>query len=333
MFIDRAKIQIKAGDGGNGCVAFRREKFVPKGGPSGGDGGKGGDVVVQSDPQLNTLLSFRYRQHFRAQRGAHGSGNKRQGRSGADLIVKVPVGTQLIRAEDEVVLFDFTEPEQSFVAARGGKGGRGNAAFATATRQAPRIAEPGQPGEEFWAVLELKVLADVGIVGYPNAGKSTLISTLSSARPKIADYPFTTLSPQLGVMVYHDFQSLVLADIPGLIEGAHEGSGLGDQFLRHIERCRVLVHLVDTGPLGPEDPVEALEKVNRELLLYGEELVRKPQLIVASKLDVADPKKLLKLEDYCRREGLPFVAVSSAAGRGIEDLKNRLIAFCREDES
>jgi GTP-binding protein len=332
MFIDRAKIQVRGGDGGNGCVAFRREKFVPRGGPSGGDGGNGGDVVLQSDPQLNTLLSFRYRQHFRAQRGAHGEGNKRHGRSGVDLVVKVPVGTQVLHAKTGEMLFDFTEPEQSFLVARGGRGGRGNAAFATATRQAPRVAEPGQEGEELWIVLELKVLADVGLVGYPNAGKSTLISALSSARPKVADYPFTTLSPQLGVMVYHEFRSLVVADIPGLIEGAHEGSGLGDQFLRHIERCRILVQLIDVGPLGPDHPIEAFEKVNRELRLYDEKLVAKPQLVVASKLDIADRAKLAVLEEFCGRRSIEFLAVSSATGRGIEELKERLIRLCERQE-
>lgn len=333
MFIDRAKIQVKGGDGGNGCVAFRREKFVPRGGPSGGDGGDGGDVLLQSDPQLNTLLSFRYRQHLRAQRGAHGSGSNRQGRRGAALVVKVPVGTQVLRADDREMLFDFTEPEQTFLVARGGRGGRGNAAFATATRQTPRNAEPGQPGEELWIVLELKVLADVGLIGYPNAGKSTLISTLSSARPKVADYPFTTLSPQLGVMLYHEFRSLVLADIPGLIEGAHEGSGLGDQFLRHIERCRVLVHLIDVGPLGPVDPVEAFEKVNRELRLYDEKLAEKPQLVVASKLDVADPKKLASLEEFCGQRRLEYLAVSSATGRGVDELKEYLFRLWERSKS
>ena len=333
MFIDRAKIQVKAGDGGNGCIAFRREKFVPRGGPSGGDGGKGGDVLFQADPQMNTLLSFRYRQHFRAQRGAHGSGSNRQGRSGADLVVSVPVGTQVLRAEDSEVLFDFTEPEQTFRVAQGGRGGRGNAAFATATRQAPRTAEPGYPGEELWLVLELKVLADVGLVGYPNAGKSTLISTLSSARPKIADYPFTTLSPQLGVMVYHEFRTLVLADIPGLIEGAHAGSGLGDRFLRHVERCRVLLHLIDVGPLGPADPVEAFEKVNCELRLYDEALLSKPQLVVASKIEIADETKLKKLEAFCRNEGKDFLAVSAAVGEGIGTLKERLFGLCEKRDS
>ena len=333
MFIDRAKIYMKAGDGGNGCVAFRREKFVPRGGPSGGDGGDGGDIILQVDPHKNTLLEFRYRQHFRAQRGAHGSGSQRHGRNGASLLVSVPLGTQVRRAEDHELLFDFTEPDQTWVAVRGGRGGRGNAAFATPTRQAPRIAEEGRPGDEIWLILELKVLADVGLIGYPNAGKSTLISTLSSARPKVADYPFTTLSPQLGVMVYDEFRSLVLADIPGLIEGAHGGSGLGDQFLRHIERCRVLVHLVDVGPLGPDDPVEAFETVNRELRLYDESLAHKPQLVVASKLDIADETKLARIEEFCRTRELPFLAMSSATSRGIRELKERLIGLCEEQKA
>ncbi len=329
MFVDRAKIYVKAGDGGRGCVAFRREKFVPRGGPSGGDGGAGGSVVMQTTVHLNTLLPFRYRQHFRAQRGAHGMGSNRHGRSGEDLLIEVPVGTQVMKAEDSSVLFDFTEPGQSVTVVRGGRGGRGNAAFATSTNQAPREADDGTPGQEIWLVLELKVLADVGLIGYPNAGKSTLISVVSAARPKIADYPFTTLSPQLGVVEFEDFQSVVVADIPGLIEGAHDGSGLGDQFLRHVERCRALVHLIDVSDLGEEDPVVAYSTVNRELELYSPTLKEKPQLVLASKTDAAVERKVAALEEFCSREGLEMLRISSATGSGIVELKRKLLWLCK----
>jgi GTPase len=324
MFVDRARIHVKAGDGGNGCVAFRREKFVPRGGPSGGDGGDGGDIVLRSNEHLNTLLPFRYRRHFRGGRGRHGSGSNRRGRNGDDTIIEIPVGTQLLNSETGELLHDFVETGESRVIARGGKGGRGNAAFATSTNQAPREAEPGSPGEELTLTLELKVLADVGLIGYPNAGKSTLISVLSSARPKIADYPFTTLSPQLGVVAYDDFRTLVVADIPGLIEGAHEGSGLGDRFLRHVERCRGLVHLVDVSDLGESDPVGALQAVNRELHLYSAELTGKPQIVVASKMDAAVASKVERLESFCRRENLASLRLSSVTGQGVEELKNAL---------
>jgi len=329
MFVDRAKVYIKAGDGGRGCVAFRREKYVPRGGPSGGDGGDGGSVVMQSTVHLNTLLPFRYRQHFKAQRGAHGMGSNRHGRSGEDLVIEVPVGTQVINAEDSSVLFDFTAAEQSFTLLRGGRGGRGNAAFATSTNQAPREAEDGATGQEIWVILELKVLADVGLIGYPNAGKSTLISVVSAARPKIADYPFTTLTPQLGVVEFEDFQSVVVADIPGLIEGAHDGTGLGDQFLRHVERCRALVHLIDVSDLGEEDPVGAYATVNRELELYSPTLKEKPQLVVASKMDVAVERKVAVLEEFCSREGLELLKISSATSSGIVELKRKLLWLCK----
>ncbi len=324
MFVDYAKIHLEAGDGGNGCLAFRREKYVPRGGPSGGDGGRGGDIVLQSNPHLSTLLPFKYKKHFKAQRGRHGSGNKRHGKDGQDLIVEVPVGTVMSDADSGEVLFDFSQPEQTFVAARGGRGGRGNAAFATATNQAPRRIEPGAEGQQRQVVLELKTLADVGLIGLPNAGKSTLISAISAARPEIADYPFTTLSPNLGVVSYHDFHSFVVADIPGLIEGAHQGSGLGDRFLRHVERTRLLVHMIDVSDLGPEDPEQAYLVIERELKLYKAELAQRDRLVVASKIDAANPDKLGRLKSFCRRRGLRFLAVSAATGKGLSKLRDEM---------
>jgi GTP-binding protein len=330
MFVDRAKIFVKAGNGGNGCVAFRREKYVPRGGPSGGNGGKGGDVIVESTEHLNTLLPFRYKRHFRAQRGSHGSGNNRQGKSGEDLIIQVPVGTQVIDEARGALLFDFVEPNQRFVAAKGGSGGRGNAAFVSSTNQAPQDCEDGGPGEELTLLLELKVLADVGLVGYPNAGKSTLISVLSSAKPKIADYPFTTLSPNLGVVTFDNYDALVMADIPGLISGAHAGTGLGDQFLRHVERCRLLVHLVDVSALGPADPVQAIATVNEELELYDPLLLSKPQLTVASKIDSVETKRLVALKEFCSRRGQQLFPVSAITGEGLEELKHTLLSRFQE---
>ncbi len=321
MFVDRAKIFIKAGNGGDGCVAFRREKYVPRGGPSGGDGGKGGDVYFRSSSHLNTLLPFRFKQHFKGGRGGHGSGKNRHGKNGQDVFVEAPVGTQVVNDGTGELLFDFTEPGCVELIARGGKGGRGNAAFATPTNQAPRIAQEGKSGDELWVVLELKVLADVGLVGYPNAGKSTLISAISAARPKIADYPFTTLSPHLGVVTFDDHGSVVVADIPGLIEGAHSGTGLGDQFLRHVERCKVLVHLVDVSGLGPDDPVGAIKAINKELSLYDRELLGKKQLIVASKLDSFVSERLTAVEQFCLKQGLRLWKVSAVTGEGLQELK------------
>jgi GTP-binding protein len=330
MFVDRAKIQVKAGDGGDGCLAFRREKFVPRGGPSGGDGGTGGNVILISSSQLNSLISFRYRQHFKAARGGHGSGNRRNGKNGVDMVISVPVGTQVIDPDKQALLFDFTESEMRFVAANGGLGGRGNAAFATSTNQAPRRVEPGRSGESKELLLELKILADVGLIGFPNAGKSTLISVVSEAKPKIADYPFTTLIPQLGVVLLEDFRSFVVADIPGLIEGAHEGSGLGDQFLRHIERCRLLIHLVDVSLSGPENPSEAVRIINRELELYDPSLSEKPQLLVASKIDAADSNRLKQLEEVSCSDGVELLQISSAANQGIKELILRIDKHLRE---
>ena len=325
MFIDETTIRVKAGDGGNGCLAFRREKFVPRGGPSGGDGGKGGDVVMESSERHNTLVHFRFNPEYKAERGRHGEGSNKTGRDGADVILKVPVGTIVYDTDTGEKVYDFSNPDERVVVARGGRGGRGNARFATSTHQAPREHEDGRPGEERTFRLELKLLADVGLVGYPNVGKSTLISRISAARPKIADYPFTTLQPNLGVVVVGkppNEKSFVVADIPGLIEGAHSGAGLGTQFLRHIERTRLLVHLVDVSDSsGRPDPVKDLEVINQELESFGAGLERKPVIMAASKVDVANKDKLAKLKRYCQRNGLGLYPISAVTGKGIDDLK------------
>ncbi|HET9409159.1 MAG TPA: GTPase ObgE [Candidatus Sulfotelmatobacter sp.] len=325
MFIDEAKIRVKAGDGGNGCMAFRREKFVPRGGPSGGDGGKGGDVVVESSERHNTLVHFRFNPEYKAQRGRHGEGSNKTGRDGDDVVLKVPVGTIVYDDESGEKVFDFSGPDQRIVIARGGRGGRGNARFATSVHQAPREHEPGRPGEEHTYRLELKLLADVGLVGYPNVGKSTLISRISAARPKIADYPFTTLEPNLGVVAVGDAKdeiSFVVADIPGLIEGAHAGAGLGTQFLRHIERTRLLVHLVDVSDSsGRAGVVKDVEVIRGELASFGAHLEEKPVLMVASKIDVANKDKLAKLKLYCKKQKLKLYEISAVTGKGIEALK------------
>src|SRR5215831_8532202 len=287
QFIDEARIEVKAGDGGNGCVAFRREKFMPRGGPSGGDGGHGGSVILVADPQLSTLLDFRYQRHYRAARGQHGLGSDCNGRDGDDLIVPVPLGTVVFDDASGAQLVDLATAGERFLLVRGGKGGRGNMHFATSTNQAPRHAEPGQPGEERTVRLELRLLADVGLLGFPNVGKSTFISRVSRARPKIADYPFTTLVPHLGVVELSDQRSFVLADIPGLVEGASEGAGLGHQFLRHVERCRVLLHIVEaTFTVGPDRaPLHDFDVINSELARYAPELAGKPQVVVLNKID------------------------------------------------
>jgi GTP-binding protein len=325
MFVDEAKIRVKAGDGGNGCMAFRREKFVPRGGPSGGDGGHGGDVVMESSERHNTLVHFRFNPEYKAERGRHGEGSNKTGREGASIVLKVPVGTIVYDEMTGEVVHDFSHADERIVVARGGRGGRGNARFATSTHQAPREHEDGRPGEERDLRLELKLLADVGLVGYPNAGKSTLISRISAARPKIEDYPFTTLQPNLGVVVAGDVPdevSFVVADIPGLIEGASEGAGLGTQFLRHIERTRLLVHLVDVSDAsGRPDPVQDYEVITRELASFGAGLDAKPTIVVASKMDIANKEKLAKLKRYCKRKKLELFAISAVTGAGIDDLK------------
>jgi len=325
MFIDEATIRVKAVDGVNGCLAFRREKFVPRGGPSGGDGGKGGDVVMESSERHNTLVHFRFNPEYKAERGRHGEGSNRKGRDGVDVLLKVPVGTIVYDADTGDKVHDFSRADERVVIACGGRGGRGNARFATSTHQAPREHEDGRPGEERQFRLELKLLADVGLVGYPNVGKSTLISRISAARPKIADYPFTTLQPNLGVVAVGDAKeerSFVVADIPGLIEGAHTGSGLGIQFLRHIERTRLLVHLVHVSDAsGRPDPVKDIEVIAGELKSFGAGLEKKPVIVVASKIDVTNKDKLAKLKRYCKKQGLELFPVSAVSGKGVDELK------------
>jgi GTP-binding protein len=330
MFADEAKIWVKAGDGGNGCVAFRREKYVPRGGPSGGDGGAGGSVIIEANPHDNTLLRYRYNREFRADRGRHGEGSNKTGRSGDDLLLKVPIGTVVFDEDTGEQIFDFTAAGQRFVVARGGRGGRGNARFAKPWHQAPRESEEGTPGEERRLRFELKLLADVGLVGFPNVGKSTLISCISAARPKIADYPFTTLEPHLGVVsadgeTAANGRTFVVADLPGLIEGAHQGAGLGTRFLRHIERTRLLAHLVDTSAASDRDPVRDFEIILGELHNFSETLAAKPMIVVATKLDATtDRAHLDKLHNYAAARGLEFHAISSASGEGIPELVRAL---------
>ncbi|HEX8774423.1 MAG TPA: GTPase ObgE [Pyrinomonadaceae bacterium] len=321
MFIDRTKIRIQGGHGGNGVTAFRREKFVPRGGPSGGDGGRGGDVWLEADESLNTLLHLRYNPEHIAERGRHGEGSNRSGRDGEDRLVRVPVGTQVFDAASGDLLYDFTRSGERWLAARGGRGGFGNSHFATSTNRAPRYHQEGSPGEERELQLELKLLADVGLIGFPNAGKSTLISTISAAKPKIADYPFTTLEPHLGVVDMGEYRTFVVADIPGLIEGAHQGAGLGDRFLRHVERTKLLLHLVDVSSVSGRDTLADYETINRELAAYDPALAERPQIIVATKLDALDePERLERLKARVEADGRPFYAISSATGQGVREL-------------
>jgi GTPase len=324
MFIDRARIKVISGGGGNGCLAFRREKFVPRGGPSGGDGGNGGNVFIECSDRINTLLPFQYKRIFKAQRGAHGEGDRRHGKDGADLIIPVPPGTQVYKEPEHDLIHDFALSGERICVAHGGRGGRGNARFATSTNRAPRRIEEGAPGEEWDFSLSLKLIADVGLIGLPNVGKSTLISRISSAKPKIADYPFTTLAPHLGVVPMDGYRSFVVADIPGLIEGAHKGHGLGDQFLKHVERTKVLAHLLDVSQTG-RNPIEDYKVVTRELSLFNNALAERKQLVVASKLDAMDDRrKLARIKAMCTRRGLPFIAVSAVTGEGIPELIHTL---------
>ena len=327
MFVDEAKIFVKAGGGGNGCVAFRREKFVPRGGPSGGDGGHGGSIYVEANANDNTLLRYRYNREFKADRGRHGEGSNCTGHSGEDLVLQVPVGTLVFDAERGEALADLAQPGQRVLVAKGGRGGRGNQNFAKPWHQAPREFEEGQPGEERHLRLELKLLADVGLVGFPNAGKSTLISVISAARPKIANYPFTTLEPNLGVVNADGRdgrgvgRTFVVADLPGLIEGAHEGAGLGIRFLRHVERTRLLVHLIDTSDASDADPVHGYEVISGELRAFSESLARKPVIVVATKLDATtDRSRLESLREFCTTQGLEFQAISAVTGEGVREL-------------
>ncbi len=325
MFIDRTKIRVQGGHGGNGVTAFRREKFVPRGGPSGGDGGRGGDVWVVADSSLNTLLHLRYNPEHIAGRGMHGEGSNCSGRDGADVLVRVPVGTQVLDSVTGDLIKDLTTDGERLLVAHGGRGGFGNSHFATSTNRAPRYHQEGSEGEKFELQLELKLLADVGLVGFPNAGKSTLISTISAARPKIADYPFTTLEPHLGVVDMGDFRTFVVADIPGLIAGAHEGSGLGDRFLRHIERTRLLLHLVDVSSFSGREPVADYETINHELAAYNPELAVREQIVVATKLDAVDePERVEALRLRAAADQRLFFAISAVTNQGLRELVNAI---------
>jgi len=330
VFVDEAKILVKAGNGGNGCIAFRREKYVPRGGPSGGDGGHGGSIYLEANPNDNTLLRYRYNREFKADRGRHGEGSNCTGHSGADMILLVPVGTLAYDAQTGETIADLAVPGQRVLIAQGGRGGRGNQNFAKPWHQAPREHEDGFPGEERHLRLELKLLADVGLVGFPNAGKSTLISVISAARPKIANYPFTTVEPNLGVVNAdggtggHGTElgrTFVVADLPGLIEGAHLGAGLGIRFLRHVERTRLIVHLIDTSDSNVDDPVHSFQVINGELEAFSASLVEKPMLVVATKLDATtDRARLEALQDFCNKRNLEFHSISAVAGDGVKDL-------------
>jgi GTP-binding protein len=339
VFVDEVEIHVAAGHGGRGALSFRREKFVPRGGPNGGDGAPGGSVFVVANPNLNTLLNFRFQKSFEAGRGGHGEGSNRTGKNGQDITLEVPVGTMVYerQGDDFVQVADLTEAGQRILIARGGLGGRGNAAFATSTNRAPRKTQPGLPGEEKDLRLHLKLLADAGLVGYPNAGKSTMIARISAARPKIADYPFTTLEPNLGVVGLTGDRSFVVADVPGLIEGAHQGHGLGTRFLSHLERTKVLIHLVDVSSMSGREPVEDFEVIARELELFpgrdasGERLADKPVIVAANKIDALDdPSRVEQLAAHLQQRGLPLYPVSAATGEGVPAL---LEAVWRELEA
>lgn len=330
MFYDKAKVFIKGGDGGNGCIAMRREKYVPEGGPWGGDGGRGGSIILVGDPGLRTLVDFRYHQHFKADRGQHGMGKNMHGRYGEDMVLRVPVGTVVRDADTGALLADIVAGGQEVVVARGGRGGRGNARFATAQNKAPQMAENGEPGEERWLSMELKLLADVGLVGFPNAGKSSIISVVSAARPKIADYPFTTLVPNLGVVRVDQGESFVMADIPGLIEGAHQGAGLGHEFLRHTERTRVLVHVLDMATPEGRDPLLDFEIINRELELYDPGLAKRPMLVAANKMDLPEAADNLARLKAKLGQTFEIFSVSAATGQGLDPLVFRLSEILKE---
>ncbi len=323
MFVDKATIKIKAGDGGDGAVSFHREKYVAAGGPDGGDGGKGGDIVFVPDDSLSTLIDFRYKRKYEAQRGQNGSGKNCTGKNGADLVIKVPRGTIIREKETGNILADISDDGPQIIA-HGGKGGKGNARFATPTRQIPRFSKPGFTGQEAEVILELKLLADVGLVGFPNVGKSTLISVVSAAKPKIANYHFTTLTPVLGVVSVDEGRSFVMADIPGLIEGASEGVGLGHEFLRHVDRCRLIVHVVDVSGCEGRDPKDDFEVINRELAGFSEELAQRPQIVCANKCDMATPEQIAEFRAFIEEKGLPFFEISAATTMGTKELVNRI---------
>jgi len=322
-FIDEAIITVQSGNGGSGCVSFRREKFIPRGGPDGGDGGKGGDIILETVPKKRTLYHFRYQKHFKAENGRHGQGRNKTGKSGQDLIIEIPPGTIVSDTETGQVIKDFTMSGESYLLAPGGRGGQGNRKFKSATHRTPRFAQPGEKGRSFKLKLDLKLLADVGVMGLPNAGKSSLISVISSARPKTGNYPFTTLTPNLGVVRSDTGEPFVVADIPGLIEGAHQGAGLGIRFLKHIERTRILVHLIDTAEIDPDHPLQAYETVNREIARYSERLATKPQIVTLNKLDL--PGTTARAEKFTTAlDGIPVCRISAATGSGLDDLKKRI---------
>lgn len=320
-FVDQAKFNVKAGDGGNGCVSFRREKFVPRGGPDGGDGGRGGSVIIESSSRLHSLIDFRYRSHFKAERGLHGKGKDMHGRKGKDCIMVVPVGSILKDSDTGEIIGDLCEEGDRIVIAQGGKGGLGNPHFASGTNRTPRIATKGTEGEEKWVIIELKLIADIGLVGLPNAGKSTLLSQLSAANPKVAGYPFTTLEPQLGVLHLKHMESCIIADIPGLIEGAHQGVGLGFQFLRHIERTRIILHILDAASEGALDDFTVVEN---ELAAYNKDLIQRTTLVVLNKADIADAEQLGLLKENLQEKGLDSFVISGLTGEGIEELKEKI---------
>jgi GTP-binding protein len=331
VFVDEIEIHVKGGDGGAGCVSFRREKYVPFGGPDGGDGGAGGSVWIEADPSLTTLLDYHYKRHYEAERGVHGKGANRHGAGGNDLVLRVPTGTVISDRDTGELLADLSANGQRVLAQPGAPGGRGNVRFASSTNRAPRQADPGRYGEGRWLKLELKLLADVGVIGFPNAGKSTLVARLSAAKPKIADYPFTTLAPALGIVRLDDERSFVIADLPGLIPGASEGRGLGHQFLRHTERTRLLVHMVDLDPSTGRDPIDDLRVINHELAAYSESLAGRPQIIVGNKVDLPETEMRQRaLEVFCADAGFPFVAISAATGAGLAGLRSRLAAALEE---
>jgi GTP-binding protein len=329
-FVDQARIRVISGKGGNGCLSFRREPYVPKGGPDGGDGGKGGDVIIEADESLNTLLDCRYQQLYRAKKGAHGSGNNRHGRNGPDLIIRVPLGTQVFDEETNALMADLDSSGARIVAAIGGRGGRGNSRFATSRNRAPRRFEEGKEGQDRWLALELKLIADVGLVGLPNSGKSTLISRVSNARPKIADYPFTTKVPGLGLVRTSDGTDFVMADIPGLIQDAHKGAGMGDQFLRHVERTRVLLHLIDPDPsLTPSAP-ERFDIIMNELASYSKDLIQRPMIGVITKMDLPENRTAAcSLRSFIEKKGTPVCEISAVSGAGLPELLRRISALLK----
>ena len=330
-FIDEALITVEAGHGGSGCVSFRREKFIPLGGPDGGDGGKGGDVILHATSRKRTLYHFRFKKQFKAKNGSGGAGQQKSGKKGDDLILEVPPGTVVINAETGEIIKDFTLSEEIFIIAKGGRGGQGNARFKSATFQTPRFSQPGEPGEGFSLKLELKLLADVGIIGLPNAGKSTLIQAITSARPKIGNYPFTTLTPNLGVVQSDWSEPFVVADIPGLIEGAHSGAGLGTRFLKHIERTRILVHLIDASLLDTDAPLKEYKIINQELFLYNPQLAEKPQIVVLNKIDLADSMEKADLFES-QMEDIDVLRISAMSGQGIQKLISKIVQLLDRDE-